>query len=85
MSNQSNDNAADDWSRAPNEPRQPNRMGQIIQRVLIQGTEAQRSTTRNLEKNGRVMLWSAVLAAISTVISAAGFIFVVVYLLRTPH
>jgi hypothetical protein len=31
------------------------------------------------------MLWSVVLAGISTVISAAGFIFVVVYLLRTAH
>jgi hypothetical protein len=85
MSNQTDDDAADDWSRAPNESRRSNRMGQMIQRALIPGAEAQKSMARNLERNARLMLWSVVLAAISTVISAAGFVFVVVYLLHAPH
>jgi hypothetical protein len=85
MSNQTDDDAADDWSRAPKEARRSNRMGQLIQRALIPGSEAQKSAAKTLERNARLMLLTAALATVSTVVSAAGFIFVVIYLLRTPH
>jgi hypothetical protein len=85
MSDQTDDDAADDWNKVPYEARPSNRIGQILHRVLMTGAEAQKMTARNLERNARLMLWSVVLAGISTVISAAGFIFVVVYLLHAPH
>jgi hypothetical protein len=85
MSNQTDDNVPDEWSRGRNEARSFNRVGQIIQRVLIQGAEAQKSTARNLEKNARLMVWSVLLTAISTVISAGALVFVVIFLLRNTH
>jgi hypothetical protein len=87
MSNQADDDSEiEDWSRPQNDARRSNRMGQMIQRALIPGAEAQKTMARTLEKNSRVMMWSVVVAAISTVISAAGFVFVAVTLLRSaPH
>jgi len=87
MSNQTDDDSeVEDWSRPQNDARRSNRMGQMIQRALIPGAEAQKTMARNLEKNSRIMMWSVIIAGISTVISAAGFVFVVVTLLRSaPH
>jgi len=85
MSNQADDDDVNDWSRAPTEARRSNRIGQLIQRALIPGSEAQKSAAKTLERNARLMLLMAALATVSTLVSAAGFIFVVVYLLRAPH
>jgi hypothetical protein len=84
MSNPTDDDAAEDWTRAANE-RPFMRIGQIMNRVA-QGVEAQKSVARVTERNTRYMLWAAALAAASTVITAAAVVFcVVVYLTRLPH
>jgi len=83
MQNQTDDDATDDW-RTPNENRR-GRMGMMLQRALVPGAEAQKSMARNLERSTRLMLSTAIAATISTIVSVAGFVFVVVYLLRSQH
>lgn len=84
MSNTTDDNMPEDWTRAPNE-RSFKRMGKIMTRVA-QGAEAQKSAARTVERNARYMLWTAALAALSTAITTAGVIFcVIVYLTHMPH
>jgi hypothetical protein len=78
------DNVGEEWGRTK-ERSGGKRLGQIMSRVA-QGAEAQKSAARTAEKTARYMLWTAVLAAVSTVITAAGVVFcVVVYLMRIPQ
>jgi hypothetical protein len=82
MSNTPDENSTDDWEKSPQDSRLASRGRR---RMLVQGSEAQKAAARSIEKNARLMVWTVALAAVSTVISAAGLVFVVVYLLRTLH
>ena len=79
-----NDPDSEDFAQDQYEPAQRKQMRQLQRRM--KNTEAQKALARAMEKNGRYMLWSVILATASTLLAAAAVVFTMLYSLpRAPH
>jgi hypothetical protein len=58
---------------------QPTRRRQLRINAEILAAEAQKVAARAAVRNARYMLWAVIVAAISTVVSAAGAVFGVIF------
>jgi hypothetical protein len=79
-----NDSDSEDFAQGQYEPAQRKQMRQLQRQM--KNTEAQKALARAMEKNGRYMLWSVILATASTLLAAAAVVFTMLYSLpRAPH
>jgi len=76
--------AVDDLEENDNEVA-PARRRQLRINAEIQAAEAQKVAARAAVKNARYMLWAVAIAAISTIITAAGSVFSVISSLYHSH
>jgi hypothetical protein len=51
----------------------------------IKTAEAQKSAARAAVKNARYLLWAVILATLSTVVTTAGTVFVILFNFHHPH
>jgi hypothetical protein len=72
-----NEDDDDDLSQGRPGPGQKRRSRQMQRRMNVRtrSAEAQEITARAMEKNARYMLWSVIIACVSTVVVAAAAVF----------
>jgi hypothetical protein len=82
-----NESDADELGLGQSEPGPRRRMRQMQRRLNLQirAAEAQKATSQAMEKNARYMLWSVIVASLSTLVAAAAVVGVYLSIARAAH